>query len=300
MTRLLERRWFRFLLGALALVGTLALAYYQRRTGPTWPVRVSEELAGGEVRGRLPRTHAGDGDAGVALAAAPGVAGELVWRRFPTDDAWTRQALSRQGDRLVASLPHQPPAAKLEYSVRLATAGGELVLPASGPAVIRFRGEVPAWLLIPHVLLMFVALVLVLRALLGALLDEPRLGRFVPYILGCLVAGGFVLGPAVQKLAFGDWWTGWPFGTDWTDNKTLAALVAWLLAAAVARYRPRRLRPVVLLAAAVMLAVYLIPHSYRGSQLDWAALETAGAGAAVTEAGPPPAPEPGPTGEPLP
>ena len=70
-----------------------------------------------------------------------------------------------------------------------------------------------------------------------------------------MIPGGFILGPLVQKFAFGEYWTGWPFGGDWTDNKTLAALVAWLVAWAICRWRPRFQRPAVLLAAIVMFAV---------------------------------------------
>ncbi len=43
-----------------------------------------------------------------------------------------------------------------------------------------------------------------------------------------LVLGGFLLGPIVQKYAFGAFWTGWPFGEDLTDNKTAVAVLAWL------------------------------------------------------------------------
>jgi hypothetical protein len=127
--------------------------------------------------------------------------------------------------------------------------------------------------LIPHIILMFAALIVVLRAALGAVLGERSLGRFVPWVLLLMVPGGLVLGPVVQKLAFGAFWTGWPFGEDWTDNKTLAAVVVWVLAGLVCRYWPRLDRGAILLASAVMLAVYLIPHSVHGSELDWSQVE---------------------------
>ena len=73
----------------------------------------------------------------------------------------------------------------------------------------------------------------------------------------------------MQKYAFDAWWTGWPFGGDWTDNKTLAALIAWLVAWWICRYRPQLQRLAVLMATVVMVVVYLIPHSIHGSELDW-------------------------------
>jgi hypothetical protein len=41
-----------------------------------------------------------------------------------------------------------------------------------------------------------------------------------------------ILGPVVQYYAFGEFWTGVPFGWDLTDNKTLVAVIFWALAVA--------------------------------------------------------------------
>ena len=131
----------------------------------------------------------------------------------------------------------------------------------------------PAWVLVPHVITMFLTLWIVFRAALGALLGETAVRRFIPSILGFLIFGGFFLGPLVQKYAFDDWWTGWPFGTDWTDNKTLAALIAWALAWWLCKKWPQIQRAAVLGATAVMIVVYLIPHSMGGSELDWETME---------------------------
>jgi uncharacterized BrkB/YihY/UPF0761 family membrane protein len=89
--------------------------------------------------------------------------------------------------------------------------------------------------------------------------------------MALLVVGGLVLGPIVQKYAFDAYWTGWPFGTDLTDNKTAAAFLSWLI---VWRYVGRSKQPWkwVLGAAVVTLAVFLIPHSMFGSQLDYSKL----------------------------
>jgi hypothetical protein len=227
----------------------------------------------GRISGQLPRSHGGEGGAEISLAAPAGVSGEVRWRRYPTEHEWLTTAMTRKAGALTAELPHQPPAGKLEYSVRLISPDEQFVFPEGEAAVIRFRADVPASVLIPHILCMFIALAIVLRSAFGALLNESDVGRFAPWILGFLIPGGFILGPVVQKLAFGAYWTGWPFGTDWTDNKTLAALVAWILVLVVRRYRSQLVRASVLLAAAVMMAVYLIPHSIHGSELEWSEVE---------------------------
>ncbi|MEO1450503.1 MAG: hypothetical protein AAFV07_13315, partial [Bacteroidota bacterium] len=85
--------------------------------------------------------------------------------------------------------------------------------------------------------------------------------------------GGMILGPIVQKYAFGEYWTGFPFGGDFTDNKMLFMWLAWALALAVIGFKPKKKenvsRTAVLTAAVVMTVVYLIPHSMGGSTLDY-------------------------------
>ena len=278
MPEIFAKRWIRVVIGFAAFIAMLAMASYQRRTGPTWPVSVDERLGGAVISGELIRTQAGERDARVAVTVeTPDVQGQLVWRRYPTDDDWSRLEMTpeKTDDRteLVAYLPHQPMAAKLEYSVRLWNGGDEITLPHGESAVIRFRRDVPAWVLIPHILIMFATLWIVFRAALGATFGEIEVRRFIPSIVALLLFGGFFLGPLVQKYAFDAWWTGWPFGGDWTDNKTLAALVAWLVAWWISKRWSQLQRGAVLLATMVMVVVYLIPHSIHGSELDWEEVE---------------------------
>lgn len=259
-------------LSLVAVLITLASAVWQRMTGPTYPVRGTVELAGANVTLRLTRSHGGKGDQPVRILASDlDVGGEVAFRRYPTDDPWTVLPLRRAGEWLEAALPHQPPAGKLEYQVHLRRGQAEAVFPPR-PAITRFKGEVPAFLLIPHVLAMFVGMAFANRAGLEALANGSRLARHAKWATGLIVLGGFVLGPAVQRAAFGAWWTGIPFGWDLTDNKTLLAGLAW--AWALWRLRGgRAARGPVLVAALVTLAVYLIPHSVWGSQLDWSKVE---------------------------
>ncbi|NOY60961.1 MAG: hypothetical protein GXO75_18785 [Calditrichaeota bacterium] len=77
-----------------------------------------------------------------------------------------------------------------------------------------------------------------------------------------------ILGPIVQKYAFGTSWTGIPYGTDITDNKTLVAFIIWLIAL-VAIFKNKKARLWSLLAALVTLAIFMIPHSMHGSELDY-------------------------------
>ena len=188
-----------------------------------------------------------------------------------------RLAMTRDGGDLVAMVPTQPMAGKVEYQVRLFRGDEGSPLFPGRPAVARFRRDVPAWVLIPHVLAMFTFMLLATRAGLEALARRPNVRRQTIWAFWLLLIGGFALGPMVQKYAFDAWWTGVPFGWDLTDNKTLIALPAWGWAVWATRGgRPGR--GSVLTAALITLAVFAIPHSTWGSQLDWAKMNNAPAG----------------------
>jgi hypothetical protein len=83
-----------------------------------------------------------------------------------------------------------------------------------------------------------------------------------------LALGGMILGPVVQKFSFDAYWTGWPYGHDLTDNKSLVAFIFWVIALIVMKKnRENRLWPI--LASIVLLVIFLIPHSVLGSEIDF-------------------------------
>jgi hypothetical protein len=273
------------LLWLAALLIMIASAVWQRLTGPTHPKQGRTVVAGENVRWRLLRSGTTGEPLMVAVMAPQGVLGALHYRRFPLDEPFREIAMGREGDSLVGLLPTQPPAGKLEYFVTLATDGHTIRLPDGEPIVMRFKGDVPALALIPHVVTMFVSMMIGIRAALAAALGRPESRRYAWVAVVGIAIGGLVLGPIVQKYAFGAFWTGWPFGSDLTDNKTLGMWLAWVAAVAVWRRRKdpsdRVARWTTVAAALVMIAVYLVPHSLRGSQLDY---ERAQAGGAATDA----------------
>jgi len=93
----------------LALLVMLAAAVYQRRTGPTYPVRGTAQAGGETISYRLPRSAIAGADAAISIPAVPGLTGELRWRRLRSDDDWRELTLVREGERLHAALPAQPP-----------------------------------------------------------------------------------------------------------------------------------------------------------------------------------------------
>ena len=99
-----------------------------------------------------------------------------------------------------------------------------------------------------------------------ALGNMPQYRKYTLLSFWLLVLGGFVFGPIVQKYAFDIFWSGFPFGGDLTDNKTLFAAIALLVAVVTGKKKWNRWAVVV--AMAVMFAIFSIPHSMRGSELN--------------------------------
>ncbi len=262
-------------IAAFALM--LGAAVWQRLTGPTHPRRGTTQVSGDDVRWRLLRSSVSGEPFMVAVPAPDGVAGAVHYRRYPTGEPFREAAMRREGPTLVALLPTQPPAGKLEYYVVLATPEGLVRVPDGEPVVMRFKGDVPALVLIPHVVTMFVSMMIGIRAALAAALGRPESRRYAWVAVVGIAIGGLVLGPIVQKYAFGAYWTGWPFGTDLTDDKTLGMWLAWVAAIVVLERRKdpadRVARWATIAASLVMIAVYLVPHSLRGSQLDYSRLD---------------------------
>jgi len=259
-------RWL--LVWTLSLLVTLVSASWQRRSGPTYPARGEATIGGETIRYRLARSHVTGSAQPVEIEVAnPEVEGVVVWRRYPTHDEWTESAMRRDGRRLSATLPAQPAAGKLEYRVRLSLAGQPVEMPPR-PAVTRFRGAVPAWVLVPHILAMFTGMLFSNLSGATAIFGGGNARRHGWAALVLMAIGGLALGPLVQKLAFDAWWTGFPFGTDLTDNKTAVALLAWAAASWVNR-GGRRAPRALLAAALVTLVVFAVPHSLFGSEIEW-------------------------------
>jgi hypothetical protein len=258
------------LLWLLAFLLTLFLAFYQRMTGPTYPLKGKYAFYDIEIKYKLYRSWTSYKPLPVRVAVSGKVAWlNLFYTRFPvSENKEIAVNMKKRGTSYEAEIPGQPAAGKVAYRIQGATqASGAVYIPEMGqpPVVARFKGELPAWLLIVHIIAMFAGMLLAFRTGLGALLRDGRWQNLVPWVLGVTVIGGMIIGPFVQKYAFGAFWTGFPLGGDLTDSKTLFIVLIWL----GAFFFRKKSRWWVVLAAILMVAVYLIPHSMQGSELDY-------------------------------
>ncbi len=259
------------LLWTLAVVLTMASAVYQRMTGPTYPVRFKGELGGVSVKGKLLRTQTIGDDLPVTIRVqgAGEVGGVVSWRRFPTQDAWQEIPLRREGDRWWPRCRR-----RRRWPARSSTTCGSRAaarlcsVPDGEAAIARFKGEIPLAVLLVHVLVMFLGMAWSLRTGFEALARGPNLPRLAVTTLVILAIGGLILGPLLQKYAFGVYWAGWPLGEDLTDNKLAVAVLAWALAV----WRLRRGatgRGWAVAAMVVTFVIFMIPHSRHGSTLNY-------------------------------
>ena len=257
------------ILWTLTIVITLGAAYYQRKTGPTYPKQVSVNINDTVYKLKLVRSIALDERSEVRLKINdPSINAKIHYRRFNVEEEYQTVDFSRDENGLFAPLPQQPAAGKLQYYLEIYNSKGTQLLNKEEPIVIRYKGGVPGFVLIPHVLIMFVAMLFSTLAGLMALVKLPLYKKYALWTLILLAAGGMILGPLVQNYAFGELWTGVPFGWDLTDNKTLISFLFWILAVYMNRKTDRPIYTII--AAVVLLLVYSIPHSLFGSQLDYA------------------------------
>ena len=266
------------ILWVVAIILALSTMVFQRSTGPTYEFKGKLEHVGEEFNYKLLRSQETTEGAKIELPNLADVSYEAIlhYKRYQTADSITSVKFQLDDkNKFTAQLPIQPAAGKMEYYITGNLKGKEFNIPEKGEnnIVLRYKDPVSNSILIPHVLLMIMVILFGIRAGLSAIFDRESMRRWAIVTFIAITVGGLILGPLVQKSAFGEYWTGFPFGGDFTDNKTLIMWVVWALALIVIGFKPKKKenisRTAVLIAALVMTVVYLIPHSMGGSTLDY-------------------------------
>jgi len=273
------------ILWTLAIIITLAAAIYQRQTGPTYPKRVEASVNDSVLKLKLIRSIDLTERSEVKLKIYDkSVSARLFYKRLGSKEEYQSADFTynvypvhsflmnkvfkiTEEKGFFAVVPQQPPAGKLQYYFEITDSKGTQTYFKEEPIVIRFKGGVPSYILTPHILFMFFAMLFSTLAGLMALIKYPLYKKYGILTLILFTIGGMILGPIVQYNAFGDYWTGIPFGWDLTDNKTLIALLFWIMAVYMNRKEEKPLY--VAMAALILLLIFSIPHSLFGSQLDY-------------------------------
>ena len=151
------------------------------------------------------------------------------------------------------------------------------------PFLLRYIGEVPSYILIPHIIFMFVTVFCLAYGSVNSVYvisgrqSVHSMAIWYFWAMAATFLGGYIFGPPMNYYAFDGFWEGVPFGTDATDNKTQLLFVYLLFVVAASlgsltrgkfgrdAFRPRVLGWFGFLGFFVMLGIYLIPHSIQFS-----------------------------------
>lgn len=246
----------------LAIILTLSTSIYQRITGPTNPKKTTITINSNEYKLSFPRSATSTDNTITLNIPDTNVKAQLIYRKYQLDEEFSTIDFVNNGQTLTANLPIQPRAGKLEYYISV----NEEMLFEQDPLILRFKGDVPIGVLIPHIIFMFTAMLFASYGLILTIANKNNVARYLLLTIATLVLGGFVFGPIVQKYAFGVYWSGFPLGFDLTDNKTLIALV--LLLINIPLLRKKALRYTAMIAFLGMITIFCIPHSLRGSEFN--------------------------------
>jgi len=252
----------------LAIAITLSAAVFQRLTGPTNPKRVAYTINDSTYKIKLPRSGESSSDCEVSLILPDSTSAILNYRKYPSSDGFKQVLFIKSNDgKYSAFLPKMPAAGKLEYYIEVNANNQSFALFKEDPIIIRYKDAVPNWALIPHIFIMFFAMLFSNIAGLTATFGVKSFKMHGLVTIALMFLGGFIFGPIVQHFAFGQAWTGFPFGQDLTDNKTLIAFTAWILAVAMNWKKDRAWATVI--ASIITIVIFSIPHSLRGSELNY-------------------------------
>ncbi|HVP37233.1 MAG TPA: hypothetical protein VMT04_09585 [Terriglobales bacterium] len=196
------------------------------------------------------------------------------------------QPVEGTNDQFSAVIPSQPKGKRAYYYLSLSDSQGKkiLTLPEkidllNNPFLIKFKGKVPPYVIVPHVLFMFASVFFVFLVMFASweiLWGKDSLRKLSLDSLWALIlsfVGGVPLGILMTSLTFGETWGGFPVFTDITDSKTSILIFYWLIfvilikGSAFKKDKTKNLLPDKILAwfgilgYILTLAIYLIPHS---------------------------------------
>jgi hypothetical protein len=268
----------------LAVVITLLVVVASRYFGPNRKYTVETRADGLVLSHKAPRSQTGEGPATLELRAkldgrkasdlAVGLKG-----RVKGESDWERLGVARieTGEEgwdkvFVFEVPPKPYTTRYFYTfeIELPEEGGPLILArADGePMMVKFKGEVPAWIVIAHILGMFGGFFLLILCAFHSVglargrEDHLAASRLAWWSWILMFLGGVPFGWAMNYYAFDVIWEAFPFGGDVTDNKTQIALILWgLVAAGLSWKKGRKSGLIAVVGAILVLAIFMIPHS---------------------------------------
>lgn len=181
---------------------------------------------------------------------------------------------------LVGNLPAGEIGQRLIYRIELSKNGAlkASLAPANEQGyLLKYKGPVSAFVLIPHIVLMFAGVFCSFLALFygfDLIMGKKKVKQAAIAVLlsfFCGFIGGVLIGIEVTHEVFGgSGWGGWPIGKDVTDTKTEIFLLFWLVTMLFGwlglngkklKISNKTFGTMIIISFIVTLAAFLIPHS---------------------------------------
>jgi len=263
-----EISWF------AAILITFTIAIFQLIMGTANPLAVQVNTGKQLLQCELTRTYNGKTDCPIILPIGDiKVSGSILYRVYPSESKMSRIDFDREGDKLIANLPSQPPSGKLEYRVFLEREGTTIYVNEGKPVIIRFLGKVPIYILILQSILIFLAILFSNITGIYAGLGIKSFKWMIYLDILILLAVIFLLQPLMHKYALNQWWTCFPNSWEAGDNKLLIALMVWLVTAYFNLKKNRR--GLVVIASIISIFMFSVPHGFPGFVHDPITLNSA-------------------------
>ncbi len=256
----------------IALLITSSVVAFQLMMNSTYPVSVKINTGVRHIGLELRRSYSGKSDCPIILPIRDiRVGGYILYRVFPSDNPMTRIDFKREGDKLVAGLPVQPPSGKLEYRVVLERDKKVIEVNDGNPVVITFIGRVPLYLLMLHSLVILLTILYSTLTGLFAGFGVKFWKRMIFLVIVLLLGLVFFLQPLMHKYSLNQWWTALPQSWELGDNKLFLSLIVWIVAAYFTV--KKGWAGWIVLASLISVFLFSVPHGFPGKQQDPATLD---------------------------
>lgn len=252
----------KYIIWVISIFISSVFAAYQRYSGPTYPVKGKVLFQSRYVKYKFPRSCTID-EKKCLLKFYSEVDGYVLYKRYKVDEPYSRIEFIKENGQSYAVLPDEFPAAgKIEYDVFINSDHKTKINNSS--IILRFKNNVPLFILVPHIIFMFLFMIFSTYIFISNnIMTLDKKIFYINYIF--LIIGGFIYGPLLQKYAFDQYWTGFPFGFDLTDNKTLIIFLFWSYSL-YKLIKGVEVKKAINISYILTIIVYLIPHSLFGSE----------------------------------
>jgi len=274
----------------VAILFTLLLLVFTRKTTAVRSVHEVVEQQGIRIEHTTVPKQVGN-EIPIIFAKVEGASEVKLFYKIGKEGEYLSAKMSpKSGEEniFVATIPLHPKGIKAWYYLEAVgkVEGGEVkvTLPERRsdqikPIRLKFEGEVPAYIIIPHVLSIFSAIFFATLTLFSAIDLKKGKNTLKKSVKLCAVTllllfiGFFPFGWAMNYFAFGVLWEAFPFGRDVTDNKGQIMFLFWLFTLFVVKgtlwgkgegknlVSDRGYSTLVIVSFIVTMIILAIPHS---------------------------------------